>query len=62
MLNISVETVYFFQDSLMNKKFKWTAFFQIELFYNINVITVTFDQYNASLLKKKYEISNKSFR
>ncbi len=51
LLRIFVETeIYFiFQDSLMNRKFKRTAF-KIEI-YGINVFTVTFDQFNASLLK-----------
>ncbi len=42
---------FFFQDSLMNKKLKRAAF--IEILCNIiNVFTVTFDQFNASLPSK----------
>ncbi len=50
LLNILVETVmHFFQDSLMNKKFKRTAF----IFCNIiNVFTITFETFNVSLLNK----------
>ncbi len=54
ILNIFVET--FYQDYLMNSNVKRTAFintFETEVFCNIiNVITVTFDQFNAFLLKK----------
>jgi len=51
--NMVCDTFFFFQDSLMNRKFKRTAFIEIELFCNIiNVYTVTFDKLNASLLKK----------
>ncbi len=41
----------------MNRKFKITEFFYI--FYNINVFTVTFDQFNASLLNKSINFSQK---
>ncbi len=53
-MNIFVET--FYQDYLMNSNVKRTAFintFETEVFCNIiNVITVTFDQFNAFLLNK----------
>ncbi len=38
---------FFFQDPLMNKKFKRTAFFS----NNVKVFIVTFDQVNESLSK-----------
>jgi len=43
-----------FQDFLLNRKFKRTAFIiGKNVFFNcINVCTVTFDQFNASLLNK----------
>ncbi len=51
-LNIFEETViHFFQDSLINKRTKEQHLFGI-LFRIINVLTVTFDQLNASLLNK----------
>ncbi len=59
--NISVETVIqlIFQDSQMNRKFKRTAFIWNRNLCNIiNVFTVTFDQFNASLMNK----SNNSFQ
>ncbi len=55
LLNIFVEIVihFIFQDSLMNRKFKRTVFFEIEIVCNIvNVFTITFNQLNASLLNK----------
>ncbi len=55
--NIFVETVihFIFQDSQMNRKFKRTALFEIEIFSNIrNLFTVTFDQFNASLMNKLF--------
>ncbi len=43
----------FFQDSLINRNFKRTAFLEIELFCDIvNVFTVTFHLSNVSLLNK----------
>ncbi len=48
VLNSFVGSVIFFQDSLINKTvFIWN----INIFNNINVPTVNFDQFNASLLK-----------
>ncbi len=38
---------------MMNKKFK-LHLFKIEMFCNINVFNLTFDQFNASLLSKMY--------
>jgi len=48
LLNIFVETlISIFQDSLVNRKFRRSAFI---VFYNIiNIFTVTFDQFNVSL-------------
>ncbi len=49
--NIFVETVmyFIFLDSQMNRQ----HLFEIEIFCNIiNVFTVTFDQFNASLMNK----------
>ncbi len=44
---------FIFQDSLMNRKFKRPHLFEIEIFCNIiDVFTVTFDQFEASLLNK----------
>ncbi len=56
LLHIFVETMMHFysQDSLMNRKFKRPHLFEIEIFCNIiNVFTVTFDQFDASLLNKR---------
>ncbi len=53
--SLFVETVIiiFFQDSLMDVKFKRTAVFETEIFCNIiNVFTLTFYQLNASLIYK----------
>ncbi len=54
LLNIFVENVIFFfflLDSLMNGKHKRTTFIWNDIFCNIiNVFTVTFEQFNASLL------------
>ncbi len=53
LLNIFMETETFFspQGSLMNIKLKKQHLFKTEIFCNIkNVFTVTFDQFNASLL------------
>ncbi len=52
-INIFVETVthFIFQDSQMNRKFKRTAFIWIFCII-INIVTVTFDQFNASLMNK----------
>ncbi len=52
--HIFVETVihFIFQDSLMNRKFKRTAF-AIEIICNIiNVFTFNFDKFNASFLNE----------
>lgn len=52
LLNIYVETmIYFFQDSLMNRKLS-ICFFVICLYcITINVFNITFDQFNTSLAK-----------
>ncbi len=48
---------YFFQDSLMYRKFK------IEVFYDIiNIFPVTFDQFNASLLNKSINFITQTFK
>ncbi len=61
LLNIFVETVInvFFvivvvQDSLINRKLKYknNSIYLEYKFFVINVFTVTFDQFDASLLKK----------
>ncbi len=56
LLNISVETVmhFIFQDSQMNGNIsKEQHLFETEIFCNIiNVFTVTFHQFNASLMNK----------
>ncbi len=46
--------LFIFQDSQINRKLKRTAFlFEIEIFLNrINVVTVTFDPFKASLMNK----------
>ncbi len=50
----------FFSQSSLNRKFKRTAF-KIEIFCNIiNVFTVTFDQFDASLLNKTINFSKKN--
>ncbi len=56
LLNIFVETVtLFFRVFLMNRSSKEQHLFEIEIFCNnINVFTDTFDQFNASLMKKVY--------
>ncbi len=42
----------------MNRKFKRTALFEIEIFCNIIIdLTVTFDQFNASLINKSIHFS-----
>ncbi len=41
---------------MMNKKFK-LHLFKIEMFCNINVFNLTFDQFNASLLSKNVFLS-----
>ncbi len=60
--NSFVKTVIhlIFQDSQMNRKFKRTAFtvFEILIFCNI-IFTVTFIQFNASLLYKRIHLNNK---
>ncbi len=54
LLNIFVENVSIFQDSLMNRKLKQQHLFYIEITCNIrNAFTVTFDQLNASFLNKR---------
>ncbi len=53
--NIFVETViyFIFQDSQMNRISKEPHLFEIEIFGQIiNVFTVTFDKFYASLLNK----------
>ncbi len=50
-----METVihFFFQGSLMNRYSKKQHSFEIEIICNLkNVLTVTFDQFNGSLLNK----------
>ncbi len=43
--------VEFYQDSSKNRKFNLESLFEIEIFCTIlNVFTVIFDQFNASLL------------
>ncbi len=59
LLNIFVEIVihFIFQDSQMNRKFKRTALFEIDIFCNIiNGFIVTFGQFNASLMDKSIVI------
>jgi len=52
-LNNFLESDFFFQDSLMNRNFKRTAFQKKKIFSNIiNDFTITFGQFNASLLEK----------
>ncbi len=43
----------------MNRKFKITAFISIGFIYIINVLTATFDQFNASLLIKSINFLKK---
>ncbi len=54
VLNICLETLYFFQDYLMNRKVlkKFVSLFETEIYvtFVINVFKVTLDQFNASLL------------
>ncbi len=50
LLDIFVETISLFQDYLINGKFKITVF---------EVLTVTFDQFNALLLNES--ITEKSY-
>ncbi len=54
MFNVFVETViHFFQDSLLNRKFKEQNWFQIELFCKIiNAFIVTFDQIKIIIKNK----------
>ncbi len=60
-VRIFVETVihFIFQDSLINRKFKRTAF-EIEIFCNI-VFTVTFDQFNVPLQNKSIHFFNNAY-
>ncbi len=46
--------LFIFHDSQINRKLKRTAFlFEIEIFLNsINVVTVTFDPFKASVMNK----------
>ncbi len=45
----------------MNRKFKRKHLFDIEIYCNIiNVFTVTFDQFNASLMNKSINFNLKS--
>ncbi len=52
--NILVETVIDFSFQVfLNGQFKIINLFEIKIFYNIvNIFTVTFDQFNMSLLSK----------
>ncbi len=44
----------------MNRKFKRTALFEIEIFCNIiNIFTITFDQFNMSLMNKSINLFQK---
>ncbi len=43
----------------MNRKFKRTAFIWNTNLYIINVFTVTFDQFNASLMNKSINVFKK---
>ncbi len=51
MFNILWKTFVLIFSSLINRKFKRTDLFEIEIFCNIrNVLTVTSDQFNVSSL------------
>ncbi len=53
LLNICcVNRDAFFKDSLMNRKFKRTAFIWNNCFVTLQHFNVTFDQFNTSLLNK----------
>ncbi len=53
LTNIFVETDLFFRIHRWIESSKEQHFFKIEIFcYIINVFTVTFDQFNASLINK----------
>ncbi len=59
-----VETMidFILQDSLMNRKFKGTAFvWNIYIFNIINVFAVNFDQFNVLLLNKIINSYKKSY-
>ncbi len=58
-LNIFVQSIIFLLDSLMNGKFKRTAFISNGNLYIINVYTVTFDQFSASLLNRSIHFFKK---
>ncbi len=55
LLNIFVEAMIFFQDSLKNRKFKSTTFILNIIFCNyVRVFTTNFNQLYAYLLTTRY--------
>ncbi len=59
VLNFFVETVirFFFQDSLMNRNLKSSIYLTFyNIIININIFSVTFDQFSPSLLGKSINI------
>ncbi len=58
LLNIFVQSVIFVQGSFISNEHH---LYEIEIFWNIiNVFTVTFGHFNASLLKKHINFFNKN--
>ncbi len=64
LLHIFVNWYILFSGLLIKRKFKRTTFiWNIEIFYNIiNLFTVAFDQFSASLLNKKYLKNSNYFK
>ncbi len=56
LLNIFCRNWFFFQTSLMYRKFTIATFIWNRIFNNVNIFTVTFDQFDVSLINKKYSL------